>query len=273
MYNTARSLDGLKLCFDDLKKNTGYEENLLKFSVCIGNSKSALPRFRVVFDTMNGTISYYSGDNPYGELVTVASDNILKYKNLKDNPFSIVFKVLSVGDISVNFTLADKTVTGIIPKAFYDRYITDENVYFGISTSNKNGYFSLVLSDIEKVTALSFEKDWYKNETIFTPQNMRFRMPEPEKKAGHHFFAWQDSAGNLYNAGETVTPATDSVFTASVAYPGDTDLNGIKNSDDLVTLRKYLLGVQKVINDTADVNCNSKIDIIDLIRLKKIISS
>lgn len=273
MYNTACALDGLKLCFDDLKKNTGYEENLLKFSVCIGNSKSSLPRFRVVFDTMNGTISYYSGDNPYGELVTVASDNILKYKNLKDKPFSIVFKVLSDGDISVNFTLANKTVTGIIPKAFYERYITDENIYFGISTSNKNGYFSLVLSDIEKVTALSFEKDWYKNETVFIAQNMRFRMPEPVNRAGHHFFAWMDSAGKEYKAGEIVTNVLDSVFTASVAYPGDTDLNGTKNSDDLVILRKYLLGIQKAISDTADVNCNSSIDIRDLVKLKKIISS
>ena len=66
MYTEACVLDGLRLSFDRLKKQEGYEDNLLKFSVCIGNSPNTLPRFRIVFDTMNGTISYYSGENPYG---------------------------------------------------------------------------------------------------------------------------------------------------------------------------------------------------------------
>ncbi|MBR4072843.1 MAG: hypothetical protein IKK24_02765 [Clostridia bacterium] len=273
MYRTPYALDGLKLCFDDLEKNIGYEENLLKFSICIGNDGNALPRFRVVFDTMNGTISYYSGDNPYGELVTVARDNILKYKNLRGNPFNVIFKVLAGGDISVNFTLNNKTVTGIIPKAFYDRYIIGENIYFGVSTSNKNGYFSLVLSGIERVKTLSFKKDWYSMENIYVSSGADCRLPVAQNKAGHHFFGWQDANGKLYTAGSRLNVLNDTYFKASVAYPGDVDLNGQKDSYDIALLVKCLLGAQNNVNSTADSNCDSNLNVLDFITLKKIISN
>ncbi len=271
MYKKAYSLDGLRLYFDGLCKNDGYEENLLKFSVCIGDSPSSLPRFRLVFDTMRGTISYYSGENPYGELVTVAQHNILKYKNLKDKPFDIVFRVTSDLGVAVIFSLGDKSVTGKIPAGFYGRYISSQEIYFGISTSNKNGYFSLVLDGIEQTNTLSFDKDWYKRENVFVADEKECRLPFPEAKAGHWFFGWLGSDGKLYEAGQTVAPTENKVFSASVAYPGDVNLNGEKEADDLIELQKCLLSVRDKVS-TADANCDAKINILDFIRLKKIIA-
>ena len=54
---------------------------------------------------------------------------------------------------------------------------------------------------------------------------------------------------------------------------GDVSLNGITNSEDLTLLRQYLIGINNITSiDSYDIVKDSKINIVDLIRLKKILS-
>ena len=272
MYSTSCVLNGLKLSFERLNKNVGYEDNLLKFSICIGDSADTLPRFRIVFDTMSGTISYYSGDNPYGSLTTVASDNILKYKNLSGHPFEILLRSEDDGNINISLTLGSKTVSGIIPKEFYRMYVKNENIYFGISSSNRNGYFSLVLSGIEQINTVSFPETWFSKKQISVPNGCAYRLPVPDNKAGHVFIGWRDQDNNNLAPGTRLISSGSVKYEVNAAYPGDVDCNGKKESADLVLLRKYTVGVIKDVSATADSNCDSIIDIRDLRRLKKMLS-
>ena len=54
---------------------------------------------------------------------------------------------------------------------------------------------------------------------------------------------------------------------------GDVDDNGVFNAADLVVLRKNLLGVDELVSDyatkNADANSDGKVDVRDLVRLKK----
>jgi len=96
-------------------------------------------------------------------------------------------------------------------------------------------------------------------------------LPFPEAKEGHWFFGWLGSDGKLYQAGQTFAPTENIYFSASIAYPGDVNLNGEKEAYDLIELEKCILNVRDEVT-TADANCDGKINIIDFIRLKKIIA-
>lgn len=52
------------------------------------------------------------------------------------------------------------------------------------------------------------------------------------------------------------------------AVLGDVNCDGKRNSDDLVTLRKMLLGTEDSLQ-TGDVNQDNNVDILDLVHLKK----
>lgn len=272
MYTTASPIDGLKLRFEQLKKNVGYEDILLKFSICIADSTDAIPRCRIVFDTLNGTIAYYSGDNPYSELTVIASDDILKYKNLSDKPFEIVFKKLTNGNISVCLSLGNNEVCGVVPKEFYEYYVKNDNIYFGISSSNRNGYFSLALSGIEKVNTISFDEDWFTEGTLSVTNGGEYRLPIPNARAGHKFLGWVDSENNILVSGTRLLSTESLSYGAKTAYPGDVDCNGKNEANDLVLIKKYIMGFINEVADTADANCDSIIDIRDFVRIKKLIS-
>ncbi len=273
MYSEMQELKGLKLSFAGLEKNEGYEDNLLKFSICIGDSAQKLPKFRVVFDTLSGTVSYYSGSNPYGNLTAIAEDDILKYKNLHGHPFEVLFGVNDAGDVTVTFTLGQRKITGIIPKKFRDLYLNGENVYFGISSSNRSGYFSVALTGIEKMYTLTFLKNRFNKGEMLVPQDAEYRLPAPAHRNGYAFMGWRDiETGVCYAAGARLKAVKSADFAAYEAYPGDIDCNGVRQAADLIILRKYILGAVKYVAATADANCDGIIDIRDVISLKKIIS-
>lgn len=56
------------------------------------------------------------------------------------------------------------------------------------------------------------------------------------------------------------------------AVLGDVNCDGKRNSDDLVTLRKMLLGTEDSLQ-TGDVNQDKNVDILDLVHLKKQLAS
>lgn len=245
----------------------------MKFSICIGDSAQKLPKFRVVFDTLSGTVSYYSGSNPYGNLTAIAEDDILKYKNLHGHPFEVLFGVNDAGDVIVTFTLGQWKITGIIPKKFRDLYLNGENVYFGISSSNRSGYFSVALTGIEKMYTLTFPKNRFNKGEMLVPQDAEYRLPAPAHRDGYAFMGWRDiETGACYAAGARLKAAKSAAFAAYEAYPGDIDCNGVRQAADLIILRKYILGAVKYVAATADANCDEIIDIRDAISLKKIIS-
>ena len=56
------------------------------------------------------------------------------------------------------------------------------------------------------------------------------------------------------------------------AVLGDVNCDGKRNADDLVTLRKMLLGTEDSLQ-TGDVNQDKNVDILDLVHLKKQLAS
>lgn len=77
------------------------------------------------------------------------------------------------------------------------------------------------------------------------------------------------AATDTYVAGESVNTVI-----RTVTYYGDADLDGTVIAKDLVELKKLLLGINELEDITyADMNKNGKLDIIDLIKLKKILAN
>lgn len=69
-----------------------------------------------------------------------------------------------------------------------------------------------------------------------------------------------------------VTLMFGGTINSSAAVLGDVNGDSKRNADDMVILRKMLLGAEDSLQ-AGDVNQDKKVDIIDLVRLKKQISS
>lgn len=77
------------------------------------------------------------------------------------------------------------------------------------------------------------------------------------------------AATDIYIAGDSVNTVIK-----TVTYYGDADLDGTVIAKDLVELKKLLLGITELDDITyADMNENGELDIIDLIKLKKILAN
>lgn len=97
--------------------------------------------------------------------------------------------------------------------------------------------------------------DLWETETIY------FTVP----KSGIYTIAFDDE--------DTNPTYIDNVFiTDSDISAGDIDKNGNIENTDLALLRKIILGVENA-NIFADVNCDGKVDIIDLIMIKKLLAN
>ena len=96
-------------------------------------------------------------------------------------------------------------------------------------------------------------------------------------KAGGIFRGWTAN-GKVYNSGESYTVSENIAFKADYIYYGDLDGSGEDvNAYDLAVMRKILLGITDAgacsyADITADLNADSKINLTDLIRLKKYIA-
>lgn len=64
------------------------------------------------------------------------------------------------------------------------------------------------------------------------------------------------------------------VYGVAVDLAGDLDQSGALDAKDIVSMRKFLLGIEEEIDHFAlDVNLDAKINILDLIRIKKNITA
>lgn len=96
-------------------------------------------------------------------------------------------------------------------------------------------------------------------------------------KNGAIFTGWKanDEAGTVYNAGEKYIVNADVKFEAQYIYYGDLDgKDGAYKGTDISILRKMLIKVAEAGGDanaekTGDIDANGEIDIIDLIKMKK----
>ena len=85
-----------------------------------------------------------------------------------------------------------------------------------------------------------------------------------------------DDGEHTLTVGPVAKVTADSVlteinFTETVYETGDIDFDGAVTGSDLVVLRKQLLDIIKADKVQSDINGHNGVDILDLVRLKKII--
>ncbi len=94
-------------------------------------------------------------------------------------------------------------------------------------------------------------------------------------KAGAQFLGWKIN-NTIYNSGDEFTVTENAAFKAHFVYFGDLDSSGaVINGTDITVMRKILLGKTDINNIengklAADIDANDEINLIDLIRMKKI---
>lgn len=97
-------------------------------------------------------------------------------------------------------------------------------------------------------------------------------------KNGAIFTGWKadDEAGTVYDAGDKYTVNADVKFKAQYIYYGDLDgKDGAYHGTDISILRKIMMKVAETGGDanaekTGDIDANGEIDIIDLVKMKKV---
>ncbi|MCR4771641.1 MAG: hypothetical protein K5855_04955 [Oscillospiraceae bacterium] len=95
---------------------------------------------------------------------------------------------------------------------------------------------------------------------------------------GYRFDRWEmtgvtvsDTAGAAISFTMPETAVTAKAVFVSLSLPGDLDGNSAVNAIDLVRLKKYLLGESVVLECSGDLNGDGKVNAMDLLRLKKFI--
>ena len=176
---------------------------------------------------------------------------------LPDSDNSIEIKLNEGDTVSIAYAKIDDEMAGII------------------ATSSSTDIASVVTftPEIKDESTISFDsatsvimKAQQSNGTVIT-------LPTTSK-AGALFCGWK-AENKLYGAGDKYTINSDVEFEAVYIYYGD--LNGTGEgvkADDISIMRKILLGYSNI--DTAvnadiagDIDTNGKIDLVDLIRIKK----
>lgn len=174
---------------------------------------------------------------------------------------AISLNLLKGDTISIAYTTVDNTESNLS--------ITD--------TGNISIYASVTFTENEKnESEISFDS---KTDKVFKQNqtNGTEIILPTATKAGAIFNGWVVEKV-LYNSGDKFTVNKDAVFKADFAYYGDLNDSGEKiNAEDLLIMRKILLNVNvsdasKESKITADLNNDKKINLTDLIRLKKYIS-
>ena len=97
-------------------------------------------------------------------------------------------------------------------------------------------------------------------------------------ESGYQFSHWETSDGKTINSATAeITLTSDMTITAVYSQSqggtiGDVNSDGNVSAADLVLLSKFLLGTEKNINNSqADVITDNKIDVYDMIKLRKIV--
>lgn len=149
------NVDGLTLCFDNLRKNEGCTDSL-RFSLVFSTSQSGIGDFRIQFDTDAGVLSYFSGTIAP---VAFLSDSLLKYESLSKSPFAVRFDSETSGSLKCTVMIGTKLVSGSIPFSALAPAVSNntfkfnaESNYLKIAPGKNYGsddyYFSLDLTVI-----------------------------------------------------------------------------------------------------------------------------
>lgn len=101
---------------------------------------------------------------------------------------------------------------------------------------------------------------------------LKFRLKEDAVPGETRIGLTDLDVGN-YNEDSLYFQVRSGLVTVLVHRPGDANGDGKVNVNDLIRLRKYLVGAEKeIIAGNADVNADKVVDILDLVRLRKYIA-
>lgn len=268
------TVDGISLKFDSLNTSgTNYPQ----FTVCLmDDAATGMPRIRVMIDTADGTVKYWAAADTPAQL---GQSDLLKYETLSQSEFTYTFNYLESGDAKVTIKVGESdAVVGTLPNSYLTKYYTnisgESQVYycFGPGKATDRDAFSVRYTGYRQTRELTYIDGDVTKTAIVTAGESGITAPAIELGKGYCHAYWL--SGNIkYTQNGNVTTYTansDAVFTAVRRAYGDVNDDGNVNTDDMVNLRKHLLGADtSFLAVAADVTDDGQVSVLDLIRMKK----
>ena len=145
---TTYNFDDIVLRFNNLKKAEGHEDETLKFSVMFGSNWDGMPEFRLLFDTDDGTMSYFSGTVTPQLMVT---SDLLKYDVLSANEFTVSLDVTNTEIVCSVKVGENEAVEGFITDTNYTQYIPANIASYIVLGPGRDGsyYFTVDVTGIK----------------------------------------------------------------------------------------------------------------------------
>ena len=274
----AFPMDGLSVKFDSL---TSTGAKYPEFTFALTSNANDLPRIRVAIDTITGNVKYWRGGE--ANIPVLGQSDMLKYENLSKSEFTYTFNLFKdengvlLCKVTVKVNGVD-AVVGILPNSYitndYKNLSLDSQMYmcFGSGTA-KDGRdkYSVRFTGYRQTKELTLVDGDVTETTLVTAGQKGIVLPKIELAENECYAYWMN-AGSKYSAGinEVVfTANADATFTAVHRQYGDVDDNGEVNGDDLVMLKKYLLGMEdSYLMQAANLNGDSAVTLLDFICLK-----
>lgn len=283
LANSSQTMGGYRIwtplrysCLGQLIVNKTNTKVTIQYGFGLAAGGSAVPSTRTVninfghyqqFNVpANGRLTLDLGmaDNP-GKIIVLHNKKVIATYSggsLLDVEEDISLDVLSGDVISIAHGTIDDADKGLSIEAAGEVSISPV-VYFTPKTEER----SSVTFDCKIPTPM---KMYQQNGTVIT-------LPTTSK-AGAIFKGWVDDYGVVYTSNQDYLVNGDVDFAAVFIYYGDLNGSGADiNAVDLSLMRKILLGCKDVqlsndVNIVADLNVSNQIDIIDFIKLKKLVS-
>lgn len=266
-------INGFNLRFSELKKLEGHENDPLKLAVTFTKTPGAtIGTVRVMIDTSTGKI-YYWGGTVGANAVEIGQNDILLYDNLTDKDIEILFEIDGNSNLVCYITVGNNTVTAVLPSDYFTNLGT-QKANFEIGPGNSNCYFTVKLTGVRNAKHVIFEDEEGEVLARAAVNNGSWvNPPEVIPEEGSTVLGWRFSSDEAIHD-ETAFQVTEHVLCRLVTGKlGDADLNGSLNGTDLAILKKVILGTAYECPERLlDVNADNVIDILDIVRLKKLIS-
>ena len=125
------------------------------------------------------------------------------------------------------------------------------------------------LSDSWKT--VSFDNTGIGNAALTASATHTIRLPRANRHIGYKFIGWRGNVSGEISGCQTVA-GENTAYSAEYTLYGDIDGNGAIEADDLKCLRDRIVSECNAARDNADVNVDGRIDILDLVRMKKWLS-
>ncbi len=119
---TAVNMDGLSIRFNNFKRTSGEKAEL---AILLSRNSSNyhegkdVPFFAVILDAATGTLKvstkWVNNDTQKQIVYDIIASDLLKYENLAGAKFTVDFKAIGEFEYKATVTVADKSVSGIIP--------------------------------------------------------------------------------------------------------------------------------------------------------------